>query len=308
MSRNPEDRDPAEGAGLLLAGVEAGGTKILCALARSPAEAAVVTTIPTGHPAETIPLVLEAFRGRPIVAAGIASFGPLDLDPASPAYGSITSTPKAGWRNADLRGALRRELGVPVAIDTDVNGAALAEALYGAGNGVDSLVYVTVGAGIGGGAISSGRTIHGLTHPEMGHITVRRHADDRFEGSCPYHGDCLEGLASGTALEARTGVEPALLPAGHPAWEFVSSYLAQLVANLVFILSPKRIILGGGVMRRDGVIERVRAHAATALAGYVERPQVAGDLADFLVRPALGDRSGLVGALELARQAALAPP
>ena len=241
--------------------------------------------------------MLEFFRAHTeITAVGAACFGPIDLDRSSPTFGRITTTPKPGWRGADVVGALRT-LSVPVAFDTDVNGAALAEYRWGAGRGVDPFVYVTVGTGIGGGAIVGARPVHGLVHPEMGHVPITRDSADTFAGACPYHRDCLEGLASAVALSQRWGALPETLPAEHEAWRLQARYLALGVAAIAAVLSPPRIVLGGGVMRAAGLLARVRAETVKTLAGYVRAPD--------LVPPALGERAGVLGALALA-QATLA--
>jgi len=278
-------------------GVETGGTRVRCAVGTGPDDVRAETTVPTTTPAETLRRVLEFFRAHTeITAVGAACFGPIDLDRTSPTFGRITTTPKPGWRGADVVGALRA-LSVPVAFDTDVNGAALAEYRWGAGRGVDPFVYVTVGTGIGGGAIVGARPVHGLVHPEMGHVPITRDSADTFAGACPYHRDCLEGLASAVALSQRWGALPETLPAEHEAWRLQARYLALGVAAIAAVLSPPRIVLGGGVMRAAGLLARVRAETLKTLGGYV--------LAPDLVPPALGERAGVLGALALA-QATLA--
>jgi len=278
-------------------GVETGGTRVRCAVGTGPDDVRAETTVPTTTPAETLRRVLEFFRAHTeITAVGAACFGPIDLDRSSPTFGRITTTPKPGWRGADVVGALRT-LSVPVAFDTDVNGAALAEYRWGAGRGVDPFVYVTVGTGIGGGAIVGARPVHGLVHPEMGHVPITRDSADTFAGACPYHRDCLEGLASAVALSQRWGALPETLPAEHEAWRLQARYLALGVAAIAAVLSPPRIVLGGGVMRAAGLPARVRAETVKTLAGYVRAPD--------LVPPALGERAGVLGALALA-QATLA--
>jgi fructokinase len=252
--------------------------------------------VPTTTPAETLGRALDFFRGhreRP-AAVGIACFGPIDLDGRSPTFGRITTTPKPGWARADVVGVFSA-LSVPVAFDTDVNGAALGEHRWGVGRGVDPFVYVTVGTGIGGGAIVGGRPLHGLVHPEMGHLLIPRDPADAFAGACPYHGGCLEGLASGVALRARWGAPPETLPAEHEAWRLEARYLALGVAAITAVLSPPRIALGGGVMRAPGMLARVRCEIVEALAGYVAAPE--------LVTPALGERAGVLGAVALAQRA-----
>jgi len=291
-------------------GVEAGGTKTLCVVGRGPDVVLAEERIATTTPAETLARAVAFFRAAearcgPYAALGVASFGPLDLDPASPARGRVTRTPKPGWAGADLPGGLRAAFGVPVAVDTDVNGAGLAEALWGAGREVESLVYVTVGTGIGGGAISGGRALRGLSHPEMGHIRVPRHPDDAaFAGVCPFHGDCLEGLASGPAIRARWGAAAESLPPGHAAWEVEGWYLGHLCASVTMLLSPHLLILGGGVMKGPALLPAVRRWTAHLLAGYPHSPLFERGLEAYLVPPALGDRAGALGALALAAGAA----
>jgi len=286
------------------AGLEAGGTKFVCLIANGPEEIFAQARFPTGPPSETLPKVIEFFENhRPFAALGIAAFGPCDLDPRSPTYGYITSTPKPGWENVDLLGTLRRALAVPVGFDTDVNAAALGEWTWGAGKGMDSVVYVTVGTGIGGGAVLSGRVVHGLLHPEMGHIRVPRVPGDSFPGNCPYHGDCLQGLAAGPAMEARWGSKAEELPPGHPAWDLEASYLALAVNDLTCVLSPRRIILGGGIMNQRHLFLRIRREAQKLLNGYVRSPLILERIEDFIVPPALDDRSGGLGAIALAKLA-----
>ena len=291
------------------AGIEAGGTKFVCAVGTGPQEVHATTTFPTTTPQETLGRAAAFLHEQqaalaPIEAIGIASFGPLDLDVGSPTFGSITSTPKPGWAGADLVGWLRSEFDVPVGIDTDVNGAALAEHRWGATAGLDTTAYLTIGTGIGGGATIDGRPLHGLLHPEMGHIPVRRHADDDFAGSCPFHGDCLEGLASGPAIEGRFGRSPkALGPAHARAVDVEAYYLAQLVATVTYVLSPQRITLGGGVLGLAGLIEAVRERTVEWVGGFLRTPAVADDINGYIVAPSLGDRSGVLGGLLLAEQA-----
>ncbi|MGA2215249.1 MAG: ROK family protein, partial [Bryobacteraceae bacterium] len=248
---------------------------------------------PTTQPAETIGQAVDFLRPHAPVAVGIASFGPIDPNPKSPTFGYITSTPKKGWRNCDFAGAVGRALGLPVAFDTDVNAAAWAELRWGAGRGIGSFIYVTVGAGIGGGAIEDGRLLHGRPHPEMGHVRIPHdRLRDPFPGICPYHGDCLEGLAAGPALEARWGRAGGLLPDGHPAWDLEAKYLALGIVNWTCTLAPERIILGGGVLRRAELLPKVRVRVAELLNQYVETPQI--------VAPELGMRAGVLGAIALA--------
>ena len=290
----------------LVGGLEAGGSKIVCMVGTGAGDVRAEARFPTTTPAQTLQRAAEFFTAQaartPLAALGVASFGPLDLDPRSPTFGCITTTPKPGWTGVDLPRPLRQALGVPIAIDTDVNGAALAEHRWGAGRGVDNLVYVTVGSGIGGGALVHGRPIHGLVHPEMGHLRVPHdRALDPFPGACPHHGDCLEGLASGPALAARWGQPAAALPDDHPAWALEAHYLALGLANVVVVLSPHRIVIGGGVMSRSQLYPLIRSKMVALLAGYVQTPALAEGIDDYVVAPALGDRAGALGALALAQ-------
>ncbi len=292
----------------LLGGIEAGGTKFVCALGRGPEALRAETRIPTTTPAETIAAVVEFFRqasrGEVLAAVGIASFGPIDPDPRSATFGHITSTPKPGWAHTDLAGSVARALGVAVGFDTDVNGAALGEQRWGAARGLDTFIYLTVGTGIGGGAMVGGRLLHGLIHPEMGHVLLPKRDDDDFAGVCPFHGTCLEGLAAGPALERRWGRKPQTLPDEHPAWELEAHYLALSLANFICVLSPQRIILGGGVMSRRLLFPLIRRKVRTLLNGYVQAPAITLDNDTFIVPTGLGHRSGVLGALALAELAA----
>ena len=238
-------------------------------------------------------------------AIGVASFGPVDLDPASPTWGYVTTTPKPGWAHTDLVGPLRAAFGAPVGFDTDVNGAALAEARWGAGRHLASLVYVTVGTGIGGGAVVNGRPVHGLVHPEMGHLPLPRHPDDGFVGRCPFHRDCAEGLASGPAIHERWGRPGEELPADHPAWELEGWYLGALAAALTLTLSPHRLVFGGSVCKAPGLLEHARSALVDRLAGYVCSPALEHGASQYLVAPELGDDAGILGAVELARRAVM---
>jgi fructokinase len=292
------------GMASLVGGLEAGGTKFVCAVGTGPddirAEARFATATPELTIRRAVEFFTEAAARTPLAAIGIASFGPLDLDPRSATFGFITTTPKAGWQDVDLVTPLAA-LGTVVAIDTDVNAAALAEHRWGAARGAGSAVYVTVGSGIGGGAVIDGRPVHGLVHPEMGHVRLPHdRARDPFPGTCPHHGDCWEGLASGPALAARWGQPAETLPDDHPAWELEAHYLALGLANVVLTLSPERVVLGGGVMARRRLYALVRQKLAGLVGGYLRTPMLAARIDDYMVPPALGDRAGVLGALALA--------
>jgi fructokinase len=290
--------------------IEAGGTKFVCAVGSAAQGSARTATIPTRDPDATFADVAAFFTQAvadlgPIEALGIGSFGPLDVDPRSPTYGTILATPKPHWEGANLLARARAFLDVPMGLDTDVNAAALAEAAQ-AGPEMRHLAYVTIGTGIGVGLVSDGRTVHGVGHPEAGHVLVRRHpAHKDFAGVCPFHGDCLEGLAAGPAVIAAWGTSASDLAADHPFWEIEADYLAQLCANLVLTLSPERIVLGGGVMKQERLFPLIRARTAALLNGYVHGITDAASLEARIVSPACVEPSGLVGSFLLA-EAALA--
>jgi fructokinase len=276
-------------------GIEAGGTHWNCAISSGEgAELVRVDTFPTTTPAETIGRAVEFFAAEPYLEAlGVGLFGPVEVRRDSPRWGTILSTPKPGWEDVDVIGALAAALKVPIALDTDVNAAAVGEWRHGAAQGLETFVYVTVGTGIGGGVFANGRPVHGLLHPEVGHMMVPHdRGRDPFAGCCPFHGDCLEGLASGTAMRERWG-RPAEELSDAEAWDLEAEYLALGLANLVLVLSAERIVLGGGVGRAPGLVERVRTRLSETLAGYVPAPPV--------VTPGLGPRSGVIGAIDLAR-------
>lgn len=290
----------------MFVGVEAGGTKFVVASGTGPEDLSPPVRIPTMDPDRTMRATLAAIVDlidrRAPSAIGVATFGPVDLRPTSNRYGRLIRTPKPGWDDTDVLGPLRA-LDVPIGLDTDVNGAALAEARWGAAVGLDAVVYITVGTGIGGGAIVGGVPLHGLLHPEMGHVFVRRHPDDDFPGRCSFHGDCLEGLASGPALEARWGGAAADLAGDEAVAELESWYLAQFVADVVLILSPQRIVLGGGVMHLPGLLESVQQRVPELLADYVPAAEITRGADRYIVAPALGDRAGVLGAIALAELA-----
>lgn len=292
----------------LLGGIEAGGTKFVCVIGTPPGGIVREARFPTRDPAATLADAIAFFRdaaadGLPVAALGVASFGPVELRPGHPRRGWITTTPKPGWSDTDLSGPLGAALGVPVVVDTDVNGAALAEGRWGAARGLGTFVYVTVGTGIGGGAVVAGAPVHGLPHPEMGHVSVARLPGDDFPGVCPFHGDCLEGMACGPAMAARWG-RPAQDLTGDDrarAVEIEAHYLAAGLRNVVYALAPERIVVGGGVAAMPGLVPALRTRLADALAGYPGAPEHAGE--GFVVPPGLGDGAGAAGALALAEAA-----
>ena len=301
----------------VLGAVEAGGTKFVCAVGSGRGDRLLTRArFPTGErPSRVIGDVTAWFKAReadfgPLAALGIASFGPIDLDRSSPTFGFITSTPKAGWKDTDIAGPFRRAFpDVPVGLDTDVNGAALGEWRWGAAAGLDDFVYVTVGTGIGGGGMARGNLLHGLTHPEMGHMGLPRIPGDDFKGVCPFHGRCWEGLCSGPAIEKRAGRPAERLAPDDPAWDTTIRYMAHALANLACVLSPRRIILGGSVRKagqlgEERFFERVRGAFRTVLAGYIVSPALTGaGLRNYIVPPLLGDDAGVRGAVALAQLA-----
>ncbi|HET9123645.1 MAG TPA: ROK family protein [Solirubrobacteraceae bacterium] len=286
--------------------METGGSWCACALGRGPREILAVERFPTRGPEETIERIVAFFTGagRPRPRAlGVGAFGPVELDESSPHWGELlATTPKRGWAGTAIGSLLRDRLGVPLALESDVGAAALGERRWGAGRGAPSLCYVTVGTGIGAALLHGGRLLRGLLHPEAGHLRIPHDWErDPFAGSCPFHGDCWEGLASGSALRARWERSPESLDDAHEAWALEASYLAAGILAIVMIATPHRVVVGGGVMQRSGLLHRVRGELARLLAGYPDRPELAGDLAGYLVAPALGPRSGVLGALALAQ-------
>ena len=282
------------------AAIEAGGTKWRVAVGRSP-DLVAETTVPTTDPDTTISACVDFVRssGYAVAGVGIASFGPVDLVPTSKTFGFITATPKPGWSNTDVKGRIEAALGVPSVVDVDVGGAALGEWMWGAGRGLDSLVYVTVGTGLGGAHLQHGRTFHENGHPEMGHITVEREAGDTFKGSCPFHGACLEGMAAGPALQARWGRPGPELGDRPEVWDLEARYLAQAMRAFAYMLAPQQIILGGGVMQQPGLLRMVGDRLGERLAGYGNAPE---NLHEIIVAPGLGQDAGLIGAIALARR------
>ena len=289
----------------LLGGIEAGGTKFVCAVGTGPDDIRAETRFDTTTPAETIGRTIDFFKreGRGVTAVGIGSFGPIDPDPASPTFGYITATPKPGWSQTDFAGQIREALDVPVGFDTDVNGAALGEYRWGAAQGLSNFIYLTVGTGFGGGVMANGRLLHGLIHPEMGHIRLPRHPEDDFAGRCPFHGDCLEGMAAGPALEDRWGQRAETLPADHPAWAMEAHYLAYGLVNFICTLSPQRIIMGGGVMSQPQLFPLVRRKTRDLMNNYLVTPALHEGIEDYIVPPGLGGRAGVLGAIALAEMA-----
>lgn len=278
--------------------IEAGGTKFVCAVADETLTIIKRISLPTMSPEETLKQVFDFFDEYELKAMGVGSFGPIDVNRKSNTYGYITSTPKPGWRNVDLLGRLKERYDIPIAWTTDVNAAAYGEMHLGAGKETQSCIYLTVGTGIGGGAVVNGAVLEGFSHPEMGHITVQRYPNDKLESTCPYHDNCLEGLAAGPALEKRTGIKGQSLPSNHEVWEIEAFYLAQALMNYTLVLSPEKIILGGGVMKQQQLLPLIRESLKAQVGGYVSLPP----LEEYIVGCDLGDNSGTIGCLLLAKK------
>ena len=292
----------------LIGAIEAGGTKFVAALAGEDGVILAQTRIPTQTPAQCFPALAEFFRNAaathgPIASFGVASFGPIVIEPASPAYGTFTTTPKPGWSGARFHDVLG-EFGAPIIVDTDVNGAALGEWAQGAGQGCTTLAYTTIGTGIGSGVVRDGLSIMGFSHFESGHIPMPHdHVADPYPGCCPFHGDCLEGLASGPAIEARWGQSLSKLGSPADKLELIAGYIAQLAVSLVLLHMPDRLIFGGGVMKAPGLIEALRRATEAKLGGYIKAPQLDPGLERYIVVPALGDEAGITGAIALGKRA-----
>lgn len=288
-----------------LGAIEAGGTKFVVAVGNEEGEVLKRHAFPTTTPQETLENIFRFFDGENIEALGLGCFGPIDPDLKSETYGYITTTPKPGWGHFNIVGALQEHYpGLPIGFDTDVNGACLGEAYFGAAKGLDSALYLTIGTGIGGGAIVEGNLVHGLLHPEMGHMYLEQREDDHYKGKCPYHGTCFEGLAAGPAVEERWGVKGKDLPVDHPAWDLEAWYIAQALAIYVLTLSPKKIILGGGIMHQSQLFPMIEKYLQERLNGYIQKDEIITDaIKDYIVWPALGDNAGVCGALALAKLA-----
>ena len=291
----------------LFGGIEGGGTKFICAVGTGPNDLRAETRFPTTTPDETLGRAIDFFKAQtqslgPLASIGVASFGPLDPRPESPTYGHILPTPKPGWANADIVGTLNASLDLPIAFDTDVNGAALGEWRWGATQGLDTFVYLTIGTGIGGGGLINGKLMHGLIHPEMGHIPLPRDAQrDPFKGVCPFHENCFEGLASGPSIEKRWGKRAEELPPEHPAWDLEAHYIALALASYVYVLSPQRIVLGGGVIQQSFLLDKIRSEVQTIINNYVQSPAITKQIENYIVPAALGGRAGVLGAIALAQ-------
>jgi len=292
----------------LYGGIEAGGTKFVCAVGSNPDDLCV-NVIETTTPDETISRVIAYFKEqnstKKLSSIGIGSFGPIDLNRNSKTYGFITLTPKLNWENVDFVGAIRSSFNIPIGFDTDVNAAAIGEYQWGAAHGLTNFIYLTIGTGIGGGGIINGIPLHGLLHPEMGHIFIPRDNSDKksYEGNCPRHKDCFEGLASGPAIRNRWGRPPQDLNRDHPAWEYIAKYISYALVNYICTLSPQRIIIGGGVMKQSKLFPLIHKMVKELLNNYLQLPEITENIQNYIVPPTLGDRSGILGAIALAKQA-----
>ena len=287
----------------MLAGIEAGGTKMACSVSDYDLNLKGSVILPTTTPEETIGEMVSYFKKFDIDAIGIGCFGPIDLNTNSSTYGHIMRTPKPGWSGIDVVGAFKSEFNVPVGFDTDVNAAVLGEVYKGAARGCDNAIYITIGTGVGVGIYCNGNLMHGLVHPEGGHILLNRHPEDSFEGCCPFHKNCVEGLASGPAIEKRWGMEPKLLVDNDKVWELEAYYIAQAITDYVLAYSPEKIILWGGVMHQDKLFDMVRAQVKKMLGGYVQSDMIEKNIDQYIVRPGLGEKPGIIGALCLAKLA-----
>lgn len=285
---------------MYIGAIEAGGTKMVCAVADEQLGMIAQTEIPTTTPEETLARLFDFFDDYSLKAMGVGSFGPIGIDPTKDNYGYILETPKIGWANIDFLGKLKKRYAIPFVWTTDVNAAAYGELKHGSAKGKSSCIYLTVGTGIGAGVVLDGAIFQGRAHPEMGHIRVKRHPDDSYEGTCPYHADCLEGLAAGPSLEARTGIKGQELAQDDPVWEIQAYYIAQALMNYTLTLAPEKIILGGGVMNQDHLLHKIRQQFIEQMAGYMETPAVN----EYIVRWGLPNQSGIIGCLLLGKEAA----
>ena len=289
---------------MLIGGIEAGGTKMVCAVGDENGVVKDRVSFPTRQPKETFEDIIGYYKNWDIKALGIGCFGPLDLDKKSATYGYITKTPKAGWENCDIVGACKEALGVPVGFDTDVNGAVLGEVTWGAAKGMDSAIYITIGTGVGVGVYANGGLLHGLIHPEGGHMLLAKHPKDTYKGKCPFHENCVEGLASGPAIEARWGKKGIELAGRDEVWELEAYYIAQAVTNYILAYSPQKVILWGGVMHQEQLFGMVRKEVQRLLNGYVAHETITTDkIADYIVPPVLGEDPGIMGAIKLGMDA-----
>ena len=289
---------------MLLGAIEGGGTKFVVCIGDENGNIIKKHAFPTSTPQETMNEIFNFFDDSGIEALGIGMFGPLDLNKSSPTYGYVTTTPKPNWSNFNVLGLLKERYNIPINIDTDVNGACLGELFFGSAQGLNSCLYLTIGTGIGGGAVVEGKLVHGLLHPEMGHMKLIRHPDDDFEGICPFHQNCFEGLASGPAIEKRYQQKAYLLDENHPAWDIEAYYIAQALVTYILVLSPEKIVLGGGVMKQKQLFPKIHQQVITLLNGYIQKDELTLQyIEQYIVEPMLGDCAGICGALALAYEA-----
>lgn len=284
---------------MLYGGIETGGTKMICVIGNENGEILERLTLPTKSPEDTIPGMIDFFRGKDIKALGIGCFGPIDLNRDSQTYGYITSTPKLEWRNYDIVGTFKKELDIPIGFDTDVNGSLLGEITWGCAKDKTNALYMTIGTGIGGGVMTNGRLLHGMLHPELGHVRMQPATGDTYKGKCPYHGTCLEGMAAGPAIEERWGQKAAELADKQEVWELESYYIAQALCDFIVILSPEIIILGGGVMNQEQLFPLIRKKTLELMAGYINTKELQ-DIDNYIVPASLSGDQGIMGAIKLA--------
>ena len=285
--------------------LEAGGTKMVCAIGDEFGTIQEQISIPTEDPSITMPQIIAYFKEKKVDCIGIGCFGPIDLNQKSSTYGFITSTPKLAWKNYDILGTMKRELGVPIGFDTDVNGSVLGEVTFGCAKELESVIYITIGTGVGVGVYQNGQLLHGMLHPEAGHILLQKRGDDLYEGKCPYHKTCLEGLAAGPAIEDRWGAKAITLTDKKEVWELEAHYIAQAILNYIYTYSPQKIILGGGVMHQEHLFKLIREEVIKLNGGYINTKELS-DINNYIVPASLCDEQGIMGALELGRQAFVA--
>jgi len=288
------------GMRMIFGALEAGGTKMVCALGKEDGTILEQVSFPTTTPEETIPQIIEYFKDKNIASLGIGSFGPVDVNKSSKQYGHILDTPKTAWKYYDLVGNIKKELNVPIELDTDVNGSCLGEVTFGTSKDLDCVVYITIGTGVGVGVSINGQLLHGMLHPEAGHILLRVHPEDNYSGKCPYHGTCFEGLAAGPAIEDRWGKKAIELKDDEKVWEFEAYYIAQAIVNYILTLAPRRIILGGGVMHQMQLFPMIRAEVVKLLNGYLNTEELK-NIDTYIVPASLNDDQGIMGCIQLAK-------
>lgn len=285
-----------------LGALEAGGTKMVCAVGDETGKIFDQISIPTRTPEDTVPEMLAYFKKAEIEALGIGCFGPIDPDKSSATYGYITSTPKLAWRNYNIVGAFEEALGCPVGFDTDVNGSVLGEVTFGQAKGKNNVIYITIGTGVGAGVFVEGKLVHGMLHPEAGHVLIQKRPDDNYQGKCPYHKSCLEGLAAGPAIEERWGKKAIELKDREEVWDLESYYIAQALVGYILTVSPEMIILGGGVMHQEQLFPKIRSYVKELLNGYIQTEEIE-HMESYIVPASLKDNQGIMGCLELGRRA-----